>query len=325
MKIIMQHALLLKFRICIVVLAVITIAGTASKRAQASEMTIAAVVNESAISHSDVEDRLKLVRESARLPDNKEIRERLIPQIIDTLIEEQIKMQEAERLGIDIAEAEIEQGFTQLANQNNIDPNKFKSLLESRNINLQTMRNQIAAQVAWGKVVQARLRPQIVISQPDIDVVLERFQRGIGMEEYLVSEIVLPFDEGASQSEIKKLADRLVAQIRDQKVPFFRVAQQFSKSAGAAQGGDLGWVPEDQLSEDLAEAVGRLNKGQVSQPIKTTSGYHIVFLRDKRTLTEDNIPSTEEITNTIGQQRLNRLQAQYLLDLKGVAFIENRV
>ena len=113
--------------------------------------------------------------------------------------------------------------------------------------------------------------------------------------------------------------------MQDGKVPFFRVAQQFSKSAGAAKGGDLGWIQQGQLDQDLENAITGLDVNGISAPVKGMSGYHIFLLRDKREIIEETMPSVEGMTSTIGTQRLERLQRRHLQDLKAQAFIDTRV
>ena len=102
-------------------------------------------------------------------------------------------------------------------------------------------------------------------------------------------------------------------------------SQQFSKSAGAPQGGDLGWVGQGQLQRELDEVLPRIAVGEISNPVRTSTGYHILSVREQRVVSEENMPSREDVRSILGTQRLERLQRRYLLDLKSAAFIENRL
>ncbi len=287
--------------------------------------TIAAVVNEEAVSNSDVAARLKLVAVSSGLPNNKEIRERLVPQIIGVLIDEKLKIQEANRLEIEIPQAEIIKGFGAIAGQNNFSAEQFRSVLRKEGIPVKTLEDQIRSQIAWSRVVQKKLRSQVSIADNEVDSVIERLEENKGKSEYRVSEIFLPVEKPSEEGDIKRLSDRLVKQLVEGKVPFPRLAGQFSQAAGASKGGDLGWVQEGQLAEALDEMLAKMNEGELSKPVRSLAGFHILHLSGKRIITEETIPSRDEIMHRLGMERLDRLQRRYLLNLKTEAFIEHRV
>ena len=269
--------------------------------------SIAVVVNDDAISMSDVNDRLRLIMVSSGFPNKNEVKERLLPQIISSLIDEQLMMQEIRKAGITITSEQVEGGFQQIAAQNKTTADQFKAMLEKGQINPATLERQIAAQIGWAQVVQKKFRSQININDNDIDAFIERIKQDAGKDEFFVSEIVLPVETPAKEKEIQKLANNIVKQIKSGKAPFGRMAQQFSKAPGAQQGGNLGWIQQGQLPPELDSALVQLDNGQVSQPIRTQSNYHILFAQAKRTISEDSIPEREQIRSIIGTERLERM------------------
>ncbi len=309
-----------------ILLAVLAIASACSSQPvfAAGKEGFAVIVNQDAITNSDVGERMGLIAASTGMPPAKELMDKLRPQVIDMLVEEQIKLQEARRLKIEISKEEIDQGFAQIAGQNNIPVEDFRKMLTSRKIPLGTMEDQIRAQLAWGKVIQKRLRPQVDVSEADIDSELELLRAKIGQTEYLLSDIYLPTDEQRKDSEVSALAGKLVAQIRKEPQLFPRIAQQFSQAAGAAKGGSLGWITSGQLSQEIDTVLPTLAPQTVSDPVKTLGGYHILMVREKRNISEESLPKREDLTQKIGTERLERLQRRYLLDLRSSAYIENR-
>ncbi len=291
----------------------------------ANTQGIAVIVNQDAITQSNVNDRMKLIATSTGMPDTKELMDKLRPQVIDMLVEEQIKLQEAKRLKLTVTEEEINGGFTQISQQNNIPAEDFKKMLKARGIRIGTMEDQIRSQIAWGKVVQKRVRPQIDVSDADIDSQLELLRSKMGKAEYRLANIYLPFNEEKKQGEVKAFADKVVGQLRQQPELFPRVAIQFSQAPGAAQGGVMGWVSEGELATELDEKLSSLTVNEVSDPIKTLSGYYILLVREKRQMTEENLPTREALTERIGTERLDRGQRRYLMDLRSSAYIESRV
>ncbi len=294
------------------------------KPALAGVQEIVAVVNDDAISVRDFSKRMKLVIVSSGLPNNQDIHKKVMPQVLGVLINEKIMVQEARKLNMKVTREEIDSGFAKIAAQNNMTADKFKLSLRKNGIDITTMYEQIEAQIAWSKVVQKRLRPKVIISDRDIDDSLERIKAKIGTKEYLAAEIFLPVDNAKQEKQVKQLANRLVREVKSGKASFFKLAQQFSKSAGAMNGGDKGWLHEAQISDEILKALSSIKKNQVSKPIKTLSGYHILFLRDTRILTEDTMPSRDQIYYNLGAERLEKLQSRYLMDLKAAAFIDVR-
>jgi len=299
--------------------------ATASTPAFAMQEGVAVVVNEDAITYSDVSDRLELIMVSSGLPNTKDTRDKLRPQIVNALIDEQIRLQEARRNEIQVSQEEIEAGIDTIAAQNEIDPQEFRKRIQSSGLKLSTMRDQIRAQIAWGKTVQAVVRPQVTVTDGDVDNFMSRMHSNTGKQEYFVAEIFLPIDDSTGETEARNLARKLVQEIRGGKAPFFRVAQQFSKSAGASQGGALGWITEGQLDEELDAVLPVIETGGVSDPIRTSAGFHILHVRDTRVLTPENLPDREEVRSRIGQMRLERQAQRFLLDLKATSFIDNRL
>ncbi len=286
---------------------------------------IAAVVNDEAISMADVEARMRLVMVSSGLPGNAEIRSKILPQVVEGLIEEQLKMQEARRNKLDVSDEEVQDGLKTIAEQNKYEPEQFKMLLEKSGVPAATLLSQIKAQLAWNKVVKEILHRRVDVSETDVNVRLERMKSKIGQTEYLVSQIYLPLDNAKRNAETIQFAGRMAKELQAKKAPFGPVAAQFSKAAGAENGGSLGWIQAGLLASDLDKVLLSMEEGQVSDPINTQGGIYLLYLQKKRTLTEESIPPRDDLTNQIGFERLDRLQQRTLLDLKSAAFIDRRV
>ncbi len=299
--------------------------GNFTKPAIATVQEIIAVVNDDAISARDFNKRMRLIMISSGLPNNSDIRAKIQPQVIGALINEKIMLQEARNLNREVTQAEITSGFAKIAAQNSMTADKFKAELQKSGIDITTMYAQIEAQIAWSKVVQKRLRPKIIISERDVNDVYDRTMAKLGTKEYLAAEIFLPVNDAKQEKQVRQLANRLVREVKSGKASFFKLAQQFSKSAGSINGGDKGWLHEVQISKEILKGLKSIKKNQVSKPIKTLIGYHILFLRDTRILSEDTMPSRDQIYYNIGAERLEKLQNRYLMDLKATSFIDVRI
>lgn len=242
---------------------------------------IAAVVNDDIITFSDIEDRMRLYMLGAPKKLPEEAKQRVLQQAMYRLVDEKLQMQEANALNIRVADADIARGFASIAAQNKMEPEQFGEELKRAGINLDTLQEQIRAEIAWSQVVRRKLRPQIVISETEIDSEVDRLQRSSGRMEFRIAEIFLPFEGDASEKNARELAERLANEIR-RGAPFSQIAREYSEAPGAATGGDLGWIEEGTLSGDLNSAIAALKPGQLSAPIRADKGYHLLFLRDAR-------------------------------------------
>jgi peptidyl-prolyl cis-trans isomerase SurA len=248
---------------------------------QGAGTSIAAVVNEDVITLFDVQSRVGLIMATSGMENTPDMQRRILPQVIDSLIEERLKSQEARRLKINTSEAELRQAVENIEQRNNMPPGAFRSLLETRGIDMGSLYSQIEADVAWVKVVRQELQRTVTVAPEEVNTVLDRLKANQGKPEYLLAEISLPVNTAAQEQAVQQLANQLVEQARGGKA-FPQLAQQFSQSPTAAVGGDLGWVISGDLEPELNAAVTRLEKNQISNPIRTSTGYHILTLRDVR-------------------------------------------
>jgi peptidyl-prolyl cis-trans isomerase SurA len=285
---------------------------------------IAAVVNNDAITGSEVAARTKLILVSSGLPDTPDVRQKLKPQIVNALIEERLMMQEAKRLNVTVSKEDVSRGFETVAKQNNMTADQFKQVLAHNNIPVSTLQDQIQSQLAWGDVIQKKIRPQVTISDSEIDSALQRLQADVGKQQYLVADIFLAVGTPQDEARVRALADRLVAEIVKNHIPFSRVASQFSQAPGAERGGDLGWVQNGQLAPELDRMLASMKPGELAKPVRTEGGYHILFLRKETTVAKETLPSRDGLTEKLGMEELERRQRRYLMDLKAAAFIEHR-
>ena len=258
----------------------LVLALTAPAMAQ-DVLSIAAIVNDEVVSAYDVQQRTNLVLVSTGLQNNRETRRRLARQVLRTLIDERIQMQEAKRLNIKVNQADVDRAIRRIERQGNIPEGRFPDLLRSQGIAPEILMAQIRANIAWTKLVQRRLRPTVTVSDDEIDAVIERLEANAGQEEQRVREIFLAVDSPDDDEEVRRSAGRLIDQIRA-GARFAAVARQFSQGVTAAVGGDVGWVQPGQMPEELEDALAGMRPGEVSDPIRSTGGYYVVTLSERR-------------------------------------------
>lgn len=246
-------------------------------------MRIAAVVNDDVISVYDLVQRVRLVILSTGLEDNNETRQRLVPQVMRTLIDEHLQLQMAKEQNISIPEQRIESAIADIENQNGMAAGDFDRLLQRASIDRTTIEQQIRAGLSWTRVLERRMLQEVQISDEEIDEAFAEIQASAGQPQSQISEIFLAVDTPDQEDEIRAAAYRIYEQARG-GASFAALARQFSQSATASLGGDLGWMREGQLPEEIAAVVKTLSPGEIAEPIRSTSGFYIVQLRNRRTV-----------------------------------------
>ena len=252
-----------------------------------TEQRIAAVVNDELITAYDLEARMKLIIVSTRLPNTFETRRRISGQVLRTLIDERLKMQEAKRRNISVSNREVLRAKANIEKQNQLPKNGLDQMLQQNRVPLEAMEEQLRSAIAWSKLLSSRLRPRITIGEEEIDETLDRIKSRQGQIEYRLSEILLAVDGPEEENNVMRTANRFREQINN-GASFSAIARQFSQSATAAVGGDLGWLHGSELTADIRNLLPELQRGFVSKPIKTITGYRLVALRESRKIAEAN-------------------------------------
>jgi peptidyl-prolyl cis-trans isomerase SurA len=245
------------------------------------ETRIAAVVNDEVISVGDLQSRLKMVMLSSNLADSLENRQRIANQVLRTLVDEKLQIQEAKRQNISATEDEINKAIAQIAKQNNMQSAQLDQVLKVNGIERGAVIDQLTASIVWSKLVRRLVSQTNVVSDEEVDYALKRAKENSNEPQSRVAEIFLAVDNPQQEDDVRRLAERLTEQMK-QGARFSSIAQQFSQSATAAVGGDMGWVRPEQLSPELGKVVAQMRSGELSPPIRTPGGYYLLLVLDRR-------------------------------------------
>lgn len=245
---------------------------------------VVAVVDNSAIMQSELDSRIQRVigqNRGARLPDRQALRD----QVLDRLIQESIQLQMAERVGIRISDAQLNEAIERIAARNNMGLAAFRQAMEAEGVSFAVARQQIRNEMLISRVQRIRIGQRIEITDQDIDYFLSSEAGKLASAaEYELGHILVAIPADARASDINSArakAEQLVAQLRN-GADFRTTAISQSNGRNALKGGDLGWRKEAQLPGIFADAIPALNVGGVSNPIQSASGFHIVKVHNKR-------------------------------------------
>lgn len=121
-------------------------------------MRIAAVVNDDVISAYDLDQRVRMVMVTGRIPDTAENRRRLAEQVLRNMIDEHLQLQEAKRLNIGVSDEEIGRLLVKLNTQNKLPPGTIESVLTRAGVDINALKSKLRADEAWNKLIRERLQ-----------------------------------------------------------------------------------------------------------------------------------------------------------------------
>jgi peptidyl-prolyl cis-trans isomerase SurA len=262
------------------------------------QQRIVALVNDEVVSQRDLNERMRIIMATTRLPDNNpEILRAVREQALRSLIDDRLQMQEAKRRTISVSQQDVDAAIGAVERQMNIPPGRFDEFMRRGGIDPTAVTNQIRTELTWGRMVRARTSAQTAVTEQEIDEAIAKLRANVGQTEELISEILVPVDSPDQEEPQRQLAQRIIEQLRG-GANFPALARQFSRGTTAVNGGDVGWVQRGTLNEEVEAAIAKLDKGQLSEPIRTVGGWQIVALRDRRRIT---MPGIEDNRVTLKQ------------------------
>lgn len=262
------------------------------------QQRIVALVNDEVVSQRDLNERMRIIMATTRLPDNNpEILRAVREQALRSLIDDRLQMQEAKRRNISVSQQDLDTAIAAVERQMNIPAGRFEEFIRRSGVDPAAVTNQIRTELTWGRMVRGRTSAQSTVTEQEIDEAIAKLRANAGQTEDLISEILVPVDNPDQEEPQRQLALRIIEQLRG-GANFPALARQFSRGTTAVNGGDVGWVQRGTLNEEVEAAVAKLEKGQISEPVRTVGGWQIVALRDRRRIA---LPGIEDNRVTLKQ------------------------
>ena len=263
---------------------------------------VAAICNDEVISTFDVRQRMRMIISSSRVQPDEKTLQRIQQQALRSLIDEHLQLQETKKYEIKVSQQEIDQAIGRIARQNNLTAQDIKNDLRKSGISPATLEEQIRAQIAWQILINGRYGSRIRVSNNQIAQTRMRMENSLNKPQYLLSEVFLESPSPEQDPAMFQGALSLIKQMQ-QGAPFTAVAQQFSSSPSAAQGGDIGWVHKEDMPEPVQHILDKMKPGTISQPIKVPGGYDIIAMRDRKDGTAPMVVNFRQIVAPAGAQK----------------------
>lgn len=247
---------------------------------------VVAIVNDGVVLQSQLDNQSRLImgrlrEQGTQLPPADVIRQ----QVLERLVLQEVQVQRAQRLGVQVSDEMLNEALRDVARRNGIPFEQMPLALQAQGIDYVSYREEMRREITLSLLRQRDVIPRIHVSPRELDSALER-QAGQADQntEYDVSHILLSLPESATADQIEKvelLARDIHARARGGE-DFGQLALAYSNAQSALERGKLGWRRMGQLPQFIAEMVVKMQPGDVSEPARTPTGFHIVRLDETR-------------------------------------------
>jgi peptidyl-prolyl cis-trans isomerase SurA len=265
-----------------------------SVRAQTRELAtrgelldrVVAIVNDGVVLDSDLETQIQAISERLRqqkleLPPQNVLRQ----QVLERLVMQEIQLQHATRAGVKVTDEMLNGALQDVAKRNNMTLSQLPDELAKQGIDYPSYREDMRKEITLQVLRQRDVLQRIAVTSHEIDQFLDKQAKTPSeRNEYNVSHILIAVGQEASQAQLDAAGKRAQDVYERAKggEDFAKLAVAYSNSQTALEGGALGWRKGSELPTFLTDIVAKLKPGEVSEPLRTPTGYHIVRLNEER-------------------------------------------
>ena len=287
---------------------------------------VAAVVDNGVVLKSDVTEIVNRVKRNAvaqgqTLPSDAALK----TQALERLIMTSVQLQLAQRMGLQISDAQLDDTIRNIAQGENLSLDAFRQRVTNEEGDYERFRERLRDEMITGEVVRANVQRRIYISPQEIDSLLKIMEeQGASNEQYNLGHILISIPNQATAEELasaKERADKVLALLRDGS-DFKRIAIASSSGSNALEGGDLGWMNINEMPTLFSEAIRGRKKTDIIGPLRSGAGYHILTIFDIR---GENVAEINEVKSRhilikpsiiVSEERARHMLSEFVTKLR---------
>ena len=246
---------------------------------------IAAIVNDGLVLKTEIDSQLdavtkRLVEQKVALPSASVLRQ----QVLERLILQEIQMQRAKKIGLNISDEQLNATLQDVAVRNKIPFDQLPTTLEAQGIEYKQYRESMRRELTLNTLRERDVIQRIIVTPREIDQFLARQDNAAANDDFNVSHILLSLPSAATPQQLDEISKKAtdLASRASKGEDFGQLAIANSNGQTALDGGTLGWRKGNQLPQFILDLVTKMKPGEVSVPVRTPSGFHIVKLNERR-------------------------------------------
>ena len=235
---------------------------------------IAIIVDDGVVMESQIEFGLEeLIKRYEQQNIPKPSLDNLKEQVIESLIIEELQLQLAERAGVRISDSELNDSIIRIARNNQMELEQFISFIENSGDSYEEFRENVRKQMIIQRIQRGRVQSEISITEKEFDAFLKTDESLKELEpELFVRQILVK-----TLIEAEKVISRIATGEN-----FTDLAKEISISGNAINGGAMNWRKLSEMPELFSTALQNKKMNEITEPIESGAGYHILKLEDKR-------------------------------------------
>jgi peptidyl-prolyl cis-trans isomerase SurA len=264
---------------------------------------VVAVVNDEALTQYEIAEQRRIVLQQMKsqnvptpAPDV------LDKQLLDRLITERVLLQLAKENGIRVDDVTVERTIQRIAQENKLSPEGFRAAVEKEGIPYSRYRDDIHNEILVQRLRDREVDSHISISDAEVDQFMATTNAQAGGDvEYRLAHILVLVPEQATPDQIDAKRRRAAEALKQVQggADFAQVAAGFSDAPDALQGGSLGWRAPARLPTVFAESVRAMKPGQVSEVLRSASGFHIVKVLETRNRVQQTVVDQSRVRHIL--------------------------
>lgn len=295
---------------------------------------VAAVVNNDIITMSELQKRV--APEIARVAQESSGAERaqkqslVMKKALDNMIDEKLVDAELRELKVTIGDKEVDAAVEEVKKSYNLTDEQLSLAVAKEGLTLADYREQMRKQIGRYKLINEKVRKNIKVSEADVKSEYDRMTRSEGEDyEVHIRHILIAIPRNAPESQVDEAhrkAAALAAEARQPGMDFAALAKQRSEGSSSADGGDLGFFKRGTMVPEFEKVAFSLKTGEVSDPVRTQFGWHVLKLEEIRKLGMKPLAEVRpEIEERLRRQQAERLTTQYMETLRNAAVVEKKM
>ncbi|MGD9521382.1 MAG: peptidylprolyl isomerase [Tepidiphilus sp.] len=298
----------------------------------AAELTrVVAVVNNEPITSTELQQYMvrakrQVAKQGVQIPEDE-----LRQQVLEQMILEKLQLQVAKRMGITVDDTAIDRAIEDIARRNNMTLDALKQALAADGITFEQFREQIRREMTIARLRDREMEGRVMVSDAEVDHflannpdVMRRIEAEAGNVtqthvRHILARTNQTTNDEAAKAKLLALRERIV-----NGVDFAELAKANSDDGSAFKGGDLGWINPGDTVPQFEEAMNRLAPGEISQPVKTPFGWHLIQVLERRPLTASEDYRRNYARQLLRRQKMEQAYNAWLQTIRAEAFVEIR-
>ena len=315
-----------KILICSVILFLAS--NTAWAKAKGESLDgIVAVVNDSVITQSELDDNIATVKKqlaasNTSAPTPADIRKHVLEQLIDR----KLTLQLGEAGGLKITDEQVEKAIANIAAQNKVPVKELLEKVAETGLTTTAYKKEIREEMMIQQVQQHEVGSRLTITPQEVDDFMRSATwKAYNNREYHLEDILIALGATPSSSDVaaaKKQAEVVLTKIHG-GMSFTAVAAEDSGGNQALQGGDLGWLRLPQIPPTFATEIVHMKTGEILGPLATPNGFHIIRMVAMREITNQGnaTEQRQQVQQLIYQRKMAEGIQAWTTKIRSEAFI----